>query len=136
VRAIEKLGGEVNLQYRYVGKYNRGARHNSLAGKLKPNLDFSGGDTVCDAGVTLERGRWKHWVLEVDQYTSKVTVDVDPALNPIPPGPSGAFGFPESFELFVHSAKRGGVEPDLVNSMNVTDDASVEIEGGSTTPLR
>jgi len=113
------------------GDYNRGKRRSSLDGKLEPNVDFSGGDIVCEAGVTLERGRWQSWVLEVDEYTSKVTIDVDPADNPIPGGPSGAFGFPESFELFVHSAKRGGVTADLVDTANIFDDASVEISGGS-----
>ena len=113
------------------GKYNNGAPRDSTGGKLKPNVAFNADDTVCESNVTLERGRWKHWVLEVDKYTSKVIVNIDPSDNPIPLGPSADYGFPESFELYVHSAKRGGVEPDLVNSANVWDNASVEISGGS-----
>jgi hypothetical protein len=114
-----------------VTSYNRGNRRRSLGGKLAPNVDFSGGDTVCETGVSLDPGRWAQWVLEVDEYTSKVTVDIDPADNPVPVGPSAAYGFPESFELYLHSAKRGGVASDLVDSANVWDDARVEISGGS-----
>jgi hypothetical protein len=51
--------------------------------------------------------------------------------GPIPPGPSGALGFPESFELYVKSAKRGGVEPDFVDGANVFDAARIEIRAGA-----
>jgi len=58
-------------------------------------------------------------------------IEVEPVGGAIPPGPSGLLGFPESFELFVKSAKRGGIEPDFVDSANVFDAVRVEIRAGA-----
>ncbi len=112
------------------GKVDNGVRHDSSGGKLKPNVKFNGGGMYSE-NVTLERGRWVDWVFEIGENTESVIIEIEPDGGLIPPGPSGAFGFDESFELYVKSAKHGGVEPDFVNSANVFNDAMVEISAGS-----
>ena len=81
--------------------------------------------------MSIERGRTVDWVFEVDEGTESVAIGIEPVGGAIPPGPSGALGFPESFELFVKSAKRGGIEPDFVDGANVTGPARVEIRAGA-----
>ncbi len=112
------------------GHVNAGLPHASSGGKLKPNFHF-GPDGSFSTTVTVERGRSVSWVLDVGASTEKVIVEIDPAGGAIPPGPSGALGFPESFELYVKSAKHGGFTPDFVNHANVFDDAVAEIRAGS-----
>jgi subtilisin family serine protease len=102
----------------------------SARGRLRPNVRF-GQSGAFHERVRLERGRWVDWVLEIDEGTNAVLVEVEPVGGAIPPGPSGPLGFPESFELFVKSAKRGGVEPDFVDGANVFDAARVEIRAGA-----
>jgi subtilisin family serine protease len=108
----------------------RDARSGNARGKLEPNVRFETGDAFHDR-VTLERGRWVDWVFEIDERTEAVVIEVEPVGGAIPPGPSGMLGFPESFELFVKSAKRGGIEPDVVDGANVFDAARVEVRGGA-----
>ncbi len=112
------------------GSRRRDVRGGSARGKLQPNVRFERGGAFHDR-VTLERGRWADWVFEIDESTDGIVIEVDPVGGAIPPGPSGMLGFPESFELFVKSAKRGGVEPDFVDGANVFDAARVEIRAGA-----
>jgi subtilisin family serine protease len=103
--------------------------------KLRPNVRFERehgekGEAFHDR-VTLERGRWTDWVVEIDERTDAIEIEIEPVGGAIPSGPSGMLGFPESFELFVKSAKRGGVEPDFVDGANVFDSARVEIRDGA-----
>jgi subtilisin family serine protease len=98
--------------------------------RLAPNVRLLRGEPFQER-VTLERGRWVDWVLEVDEETEAVVIEIEPVGGNIPPGASGLLGFPESFELFVKSAKRGGVEPDFVDGANVFDAARVEIRAGA-----
>jgi hypothetical protein len=107
------------------------ARFASAHGRLQPNVRFEASDAFHDR-VTLERGRWVDWVFEIDGRTDAVVIELEPVGGAIPPGPSGLLGFPESFELFVKSAKRGGVEPDIVDAANVFDAARVEVRAGAT----
>jgi hypothetical protein len=118
----------------------RNARSRAADGKLQPNVHFEkerGEKGRGDEGeafhdrVTLERGRWVDWVIEIDERTHSVVIEVEPVGGAIPSGPSGMLGFPESFELFVKSAKRGGVEPDFVDGANVFAAARVEIRDGA-----
>jgi hypothetical protein len=102
----------------------------SARGRLQPNVRFEQAGSFHER-VTLERGRWADWVFEIDEGTEAVVVEVEPVGGAIPPGASGQLGFPESFELFVKSAKRGGVEPDFVDGANVFDAARVEIRAGA-----
>ena len=112
------------------GHVNAGLPHASSGGKLKPNVHFDP-DGSFSTSVTIERGRSVSWVLDVDESTEEVIVEIDPAGGTIPPGPSGALGIPESFELYVKSAKRGGFAPDFVDHANVFDHAVAEILPGS-----
>jgi hypothetical protein len=112
------------------GSSRRPARSRAAGGRLEPNVLLRRSDSFHER-VTLERGRWVDWVLEVDEGTEAVIIEIEPVGGAIPPGPSGMLGFPESFELFVKSAKRGGVEPDFVDGANVFDDARVEIRAGA-----
>ncbi len=107
----------------------RSTRTRSARGELQPNVRFEGRGAFHDR-VTLERGRWVDWVFEIDERTDAIVIEIEPVGGAIPPGPSGKLGFPESFELFVKSAKRGGVEPDFVDGANVFDAARVELRDG------
>jgi subtilisin family serine protease len=113
----------------------RGRRTTPGRAGLRANVRFEKGHAgegdVFHERVTVERGRWVDWVLEVDERTDAVVIEIEPVGGAIPPGPSGLLGFPESFELFVKSAKRGGIEPDFVDGANVFDAARVEIRGGA-----
>jgi subtilisin family serine protease len=103
--------------------------------KLRANVRFEKGHAgegdVFHERVTVERGRWVDWILEVDEHTDAVVIEVEPVGGAIPRGPSGMLGFPESFELFVKSAKRGGIEPDFVDGANVFAAGRVEIRDGA-----
>jgi hypothetical protein len=102
----------------------------SALGKLAPNVRFDRQGSFHER-VSVERGRWVDWVFEIDEATDSVAIEIEPVGGAIPPGPSGLLGFPESFELFVKSAKRGGVEPDFVDGANVSGAARVEIRAGA-----
>ncbi|MEE8199873.1 MAG: S8 family serine peptidase [Candidatus Acidoferrales bacterium] len=109
------------------GHVNSGLRHDH-SGNLKPTV-LLGGESEVTQTVTLGRARTHDWVFEIDEETESVEIIVD-VDGPIPPGPGGAFGFANSFELYVKSAKHGGTSY-LLDTANVFDDASVLIGDGT-----
>jgi hypothetical protein len=105
------------------GKVNNGLRHDHVGG-LKPNVLTGKRDTVSQT-VTLAPGRTVNWIFKIDEETEYVQIDID-VDGPIDPGPGF---FPNSFEFYVKSAKRGGALY-IIDSANVFDDASVEVGDG------
>ena len=108
-----------------AGKINDG-RRNDLSDPLKPNI-LLGGETEHTETITVKRGRTFDFLVEITEETESVEVIVDLA-GPVAPGPS-AF-FPNSWEIYVKSAKHGGTSS-LVDSSNIFDDASVTIGDGT-----
>lgn len=108
------------------GKQNSGERHDS-SGPLKPNI-LLGSETEHTETITLGRGRTADFLIEITEETELVEVFVD-TPGPVAPGPGAAF-FPNSWEIYVKSAKHGGTSS-LVDSSNIFDDASVTIGDGT-----
>ena len=107
------------------GRINRGSRHDSN-GALIPNILF-GKSSVHTETITLGRGRTQDFVLKIDGDTEEVEVIVDIPGGPIAPGPGA---IPNSWELYIKSAKHGGTSY-LLDTANITDDASVVIGDGT-----
>lgn len=106
------------------GKQNDGERHD-LDDPLKPNI-LLGSETEHVETITLGRGRTIDFTLAIDENTESVEVIVD-TPGAIAPGPAP---IPNSWELYVKSAKHGGTSY-LVDTANVFDDASVLIGDGT-----
>lgn len=97
---------------------------------LKPNV-LKGNQSTGTWHVSLNREETASFVFEIDENTESVDIAIDVIGGPIPPGPAGAV-FPNSFELYVKSAKHGGFG-NLVDTMNVFDDTTITIGDGSIT---
>lgn len=108
------------------GRVNNGLRHDHVGG-LKPNLRFTDGETR--EMVELGPGRTVDWVFNVDEETERVEIDVDVIGGPVAPGPGA---LPNSFRIYVKSAKRGGA-PYVIRGAFVFDDASVVVGDGYAT---
>lgn len=89
--------------------------------QLQPNTMLGSSNTVTET-VTLGPARTHDWVFEVDENTTEVRVDVD-VDGTIDPGPGA---IPNSFELYVKSAKRGGTDY-IIDSANVFGDGWVTV---------
>lgn len=106
------------------GKTNSGERHD-LSDPMTANILQGGEDTHTEI-ITLRRGRTTDFLLTIDENTTEVTVTVDPG-GPIEPGPGP---IPNSWELYIKSAKHGGTGS-LVDTANIFDVASVTIGDGT-----
>ncbi|MCH7510004.1 MAG: hypothetical protein IIB68_09225, partial [Proteobacteria bacterium] len=76
--------------------------------------------------ITLGRGRTQDFVFKIDENTEEVEVIVD-VPGAIPPGPGA---IPNSWELYIKSAKHGGTGY-LLDTANIFDDASVVVGDGT-----
>ncbi|MFQ5535410.1 MAG: S8 family serine peptidase [Sphingomonadales bacterium] len=106
------------------GRVNNGVRHEASQG-LTPNVLLGRKNEVTQT-ITLGRGRTRDFVFKIDENTTEVEVSVD-VDGPIAPGPGA---IPNSWELYIKSAKHGGTSY-LLDTANVFDDASVVIGDGT-----
>lgn len=113
-----------SLDLLQAGDFNNGVRHDS-SGTLKPNI-LLGGETEHTETITVKRGRTFDFLLEITEETETVEVIID-LDGPVAPGPAP---IPNSWELYIKSAKHGGMGS-LVDTANIFDDASVLIGDGT-----
>ncbi|MCH8202611.1 MAG: S8 family serine peptidase [Proteobacteria bacterium] len=106
------------------GKKNSGERHD-LDDPLKPTI-LLGSETEHTETITLKRGRTFDFLLEITEETETVEINVNTG-GPIASGPAP---IPNSWEIYVKSAKHGGTVP-LVDTANIFDAASIVIGDGS-----
>lgn len=105
------------------GNVNNGSRHDST-GALIPNI-LLGEASEHTETITLGRGRTQDFVFKIDGNTEQVEIIVD-VPGAIPPGPGA---IPNSWELYIKSAKHGGTGY-LLDTANIFDDASVVVGDG------
>ena len=105
------------------GKTDSGVRHDGSP--LKPNI-LLGSETEHTETITLKRGRTFDFLLEITEETETVEITVDTG-GAIAPGPAP---LPNSWEIYVKSAKHGGMAS-LVDTANIFDAASILIGDGT-----
>lgn len=111
------------------GKTNSGERHD-LSDPMTANILQGGEDTHTET-ITLRRGRTTDFLLTIDENTTEVTVTVNPVtVNPGGQIDPGQGPIPNSWELYIKSAKHGGTGS-LVDTANIFGVASVTIGDGT-----
>ncbi|MCH9027750.1 MAG: S8 family serine peptidase [Proteobacteria bacterium] len=113
-----------SLAFLQSGHVNDGSRHDSN-GALIPNILLGVANEHTET-ITLGRGRTQDFVFKIDENTEQVEVIVD-VPGAIPAGPGA---IPNSWELYIKSAKHGGTGY-LLDTANIFDDASVVIGDGT-----